>query len=355
MKIQNIFFVICASMILVPGTYSMVVTTKRVSNAFFNVQKRYNSRPFDISVGRKYISMEVDEQYTSRDLPEIYNNIKKLGAINCANKSFFTSSYSMGRDIFFCDSDTCCGKASFFAMQKNVRAQEELSAIKKKFLKTIAKKGEVTSLREIEEMYESLIKFRVVLNEFCGDTYWGKRLELYEMIKNINLCLFNQAQVILEDTFEQSMQNDFKMTSTLKEICDIGDSINEWHKNEQEYSDAIADERFKHLYKIALVRNPLKKMNQDDQTVVLFDKEKNQENKKNLEDKEFFEKIKTITAMNINGQQYDNQQQRSQQPHQQQYNKRNKVDDGDRRDNSAHDLAIMMGTYMATNNINGFF
>jgi hypothetical protein len=66
---------------------------------------------------------------------------------------------------------------------------------------------------------------------------------------------------------------------------------------------------------------------------------------KETKDKEFCEKIKSITFMGIKAQRYNNQQQNSQQHNQQQYGK---VDDSDRRTNSADDVTLsMMNIYMA--------
>ncbi len=224
MKVQNLFFMMCVSMIFV-SIHPMLITTQRISNNFFNVQKRNNSKPFNISVGKGSITFDVNEGYTSRDLPKIYDNIKKLGAIKCAHKSF-TNPNSIGRNIFFCESDKCCGAAFFLAMQKNVAAQQRSYAIKDRFLKTVdscfisdgseiipIKDGRHVYLQNIESTYRQLIKYRVILHEFCSNIRWEKRLELYDMIKNINICLFNQAQVIIEDGFECWKQDHFKVTT----------------------------------------------------------------------------------------------------------------------------------------------
>ena len=131
-----------------------------------------------------------------------------------------------------------------------------MNAIKDRFLKSLGKKGRCVYLEDIKEKYIQLAKYRVLLNEFCGKADWQKRLELYVVINNINICLFNQAQVIIEDSFERWKQDNFKMTPEIESVHSIRADINEWHKNEQEYSDEIVDEQSKANYKrIALVRS----------------------------------------------------------------------------------------------------
>lgn len=248
MKIQNLFFAACVSMMVVSPMHSMLVTTQRVPCLTSQSLKKYKS--FQIPIGNSSLTFHGDEIPVR--IQEIYDEIKDISAMKCANK--YLTDPGINGDV--CSSDICCGRAFFLAMQKNIQAQQEMNAIKDRFLKSLGKKGRCVYLEDIKEKYIQLAKYRVLLNEFCGNAYQQERLKLYVMINNINVCLFNQAQVIIEDSFERWKQDNFKMTPEIESVRSIRADINEWHKNEQEYSDEIVDEQSKANYKrIALVRN----------------------------------------------------------------------------------------------------
>ncbi len=249
MKCKNIFFVLSASVMFVSVTHAMIVKTKRMSNVFCKIQQRNNSRPFDIRVGKDSVSFYSDALYTSKDLAEMYEDIKELGAKKCEN---FLAERILKADA--CNSPICCGGALLLGMQKNIQAARRSHAIRQRFLENVEKKGRVAYLEDIKDLYIDLIQYRVILNEFCNADR-SKRLVLYSMISNINACLFNQAQVILEDSFDTWKEDHFKMTSKIKQIREIRDDISEWYENEKEYKDAIVDEQAKIDYRNALVGN----------------------------------------------------------------------------------------------------
>ena len=257
MKDKNVFFVLCGSMMFVSATRAMQLTARRVPKALFNVQKRNNSRPvekdavllgYEVQVGSDSVFIYADE--TTKKLPEIYDNIKKLGAKKCAN---FSAEQVLKADA--CHSPICCGRAFLLGNQKNIQAAKGVHAIKDRFFLEVAKKGRVVYLQDIKERYTDVVRYRVMLNEFYGTTDRQKCLVLYSMIYYINACLFNQAQVILEDSFDNWKEEHFKMTPEIDSLRSIRVDINAWHENEQKYKDAIVDEQAKEDYRNALVRN----------------------------------------------------------------------------------------------------
>jgi hypothetical protein len=246
MKIQNPFFVICVSMMFVPVTHSMLINTKCMPNIVFKVQKR-NSSLSEIRFGKHSIFFDRNELIK---WPEMYDYIKKLGAKKCVN---FSAEQVLEAD--YCHSPICCGRAILLGYQKNVYAARTAQAIRNKFLRTVAKKGKVAYLQDIKERYIDVVKYRIMLNEFYNNTDRQKRLQLYSMTFNINACLFNQAQVILEDSFEDWKKNHFKITPEIETLRSIRTDINEWYENEKQYKDGIVDEQAKEDYKNALVYN----------------------------------------------------------------------------------------------------
>jgi hypothetical protein len=222
-------------------TSPMLTTTTHAPKAFFKTQKM--SKTFLVPVGKSSFSFDGD--ILPLNIEEIHNDIKEIGRIKCTAQDFTKS-------IYGCSSNICCKGAAFLAMQKNIQAAQRSHAIKGKFLKSIGKKDKY--LEEIEEIYLRLSKYRILLNEFGSNNLGEKEhLELYTMLGIINDCLFAQARIIVEDSFENWKDKKFTMTSTIKNIRDIRNDINAWHSNEKEYRDNIQDEKLKKLYEEGLV------------------------------------------------------------------------------------------------------
>src|SRR5438445_121846 len=76
--------------------------------------------------------------------------------------------------------------------------------------------------------------------------------EIYATIRDINVCLFAQARVIIEDNFDDWQQSGFKMTPVVESMRAIRDAMNELCKNERLYRDGIKDQKFYLLYKSSL-------------------------------------------------------------------------------------------------------
>lgn len=236
-------------MTIVLATHPMLITTKRVPKTFFATQKR--NKPFTIKVGRSSVDFNGDIfPFNIKDMQDVHNDLQKIGAAKCPNKIF---SDKENRAVpVFCSSDPCCCLAEFLTLQKNIEAQKRSHTIKTNFLKTIEKEDKY--LGEIEDSYENLIRYKILLIEFCNSNHLAeKRLELYKMIKRINLCLFAQARIIVEDSFEDWKKNNFRMTPTIKCIRYAKENINEWHTNEREYCKSIKNKELQHLYASATV------------------------------------------------------------------------------------------------------
>ena len=94
------------------------------------------------------------------------------------------------------------------------------------------------------------MKYRVILNELCDDADQQKYEEIYATIRDINVCLFAQARVIIEDSFQDWRQSSFKMTPEVENIRAIRNAMNELYESERLFGGCIVD--WKALYKCSL-------------------------------------------------------------------------------------------------------
>jgi len=226
----------------------MLVTTKRMPRFTVDNSKLYKTYKFP--VGTSWITLKDNDVYlkSKKNIQEIHDDIQKIGVMKCANNDITLDFHSS--DMYCCQSDACCSRAFLLMRLKNIQSQQKACAIKDKFLTNIEKEGQLLYLQDIQNTYQQLMKYRVVLNEFCDDADQHKREEIYTMIRSINLCLFDQARVIIEDSFEIWKKNNFKMTSEIEHIRGIRDSMNELYESERLFGDWIVD--WKALYKHSL-------------------------------------------------------------------------------------------------------
>src|SRR5438445_3407286 len=245
MKSKNIFFATCVSMVCISKILPMLVTTKQISRSIFYSSKLYKSS--NIPVGTSWVMLDDKDMNvkSKRDMQEIHDDIKKMGLMKCANSN------TKLNIIDCCESDICCSKAFLLARMKNIQSQQKSCAIKDKFLRSIAKKGQLLYLQDIQNTYQQLMKYRVILN-VCDDADQQKCEEIYATIRDINVCLFAQARVIIEDNFDDWQQSGFKMTPVVESMRAIRDAMNELCKNERLYRDGIKDQKFYLLYKSSL-------------------------------------------------------------------------------------------------------